>query len=34
MNLADQNPDKDKELLANYEKMNSKMIDPVWTRRR
>ena len=33
-NLADQNPDKVKELLAAYEKMNSKMIEPVWTARR
>lgn len=33
-NLADQNPDKVRELLAAYEKMNSKMIEPVWTARR
>jgi len=31
MNLADQHPDKVRELLAAYEKMNSKMIEPVWT---
>ena len=34
MNLADQNPDKVKELLAVYEKINSRMIGPVWTARR